>query len=449
MSFSRVFLSKGMNLLFQSIDKAFNYLDSKKGQMKFGLERMEWMLNRLNHPERRLKFIHIAGTNGKGSTAAMIASVLREAGYDTGLFASPYLVKWNDEIQLNGQPISDESFLRWLNHIMPFAKEMEEQGLDTPSYYELWTLVVICYFAYEAYPDFVVWETLLGGRLDATNVVYPIINVITQIGLDHKELLGDTISEIAKEKAAIIKPGVPVICGARNREAQEVIIQQAECKKSSIYIIDRDFQVRCHAQSSTEQEFEFSNVFRTISDLKIRLIGQHQLENVATVLMTLDVLRQYYAALIDDDQLRQGLYNTTWPGRLEKISESPPILFDAAHNLDGVKALSAAIKDLYTYDRLILLTAMMQDKEVDSMLEQLLPLADEVVATQVISQERSLSADELSQKIKQLQPQQKVQAFSNAAEAVNYAKTIQKEGDLLLIAGSLYLISEIRHFFVE
>ena len=440
---------KGMNILFQSIDEAFNYLNAKKGQVKYGLERMEWMLDRLGHPERRLKFIHIAGTNGKGSTAAMLASVLKESGYDTGLFASPYIMKWNDEIQVNGQPISDESFLRWLNHLMPYVREMEEKGLETPSYYELWTLIAICYFAHEVYPDFVVWETLLGGRLDATNVVYPIVSVITQIGMDHQDLLGDTIGDIAKEKAAIIKSGVPVVCGARNSEAQEVVIHQAKQKKAPIYRIGKDFRVRLQHQSSREQEFEFSNVFRSISNLKIQLLGQHQLENVAIVLMTLDVLRQFYAALIDDDQLRQGLYNTTWPGRLEKVNEKPLILMDAAHNVDGVKALVRAIKELYTYDRLILLTAMMQDKEVDLMLNQLLPLADEVLATQVANQERSLTAEELSQKVRQLQPQQKVQHFSQALEAVQYAKSIQQEGDLLLITGSLYLISEIRRFFTE
>ena len=154
-----------MKALFQTIDEAFNYLNTRKGQIKFGLERMEWMLDRIDHPERRLKFIHIAGTNGKGSTSAMIASVLSEAGYDTGLFASPYITKWSDEIQINGQPISEESFLRWLNYLMPYVQEMEKEGLDAPSYYELWTLVAICYFAREVYPDFVVWETLLGGRL--------------------------------------------------------------------------------------------------------------------------------------------------------------------------------------------------------------------------------------------------------------------------------------------
>lgn len=438
-----------MKALFQTIDEAFNYLNTRKGQIKFGLERMEWMLDRIDHPERRLKFIHIAGTNGKGSTSAMIASVLSEAGYDTGLFASPYITKWSDEIQINGQPISEESFLRWLNYLMPYVQEMEKEGLDAPSYYELWTLVAICYFAREVYPDFVVWETLLGGRLDATNVVYPIVSVITQIGMDHCDLLGDTISDIAKEKAAIIKPGVPVVCGAKSLEARQVIIQQAESQQSPVYLIERDFQVQLNHRSQAVQEFEFSNVFRSLSSVKIPLLGEHQLDNAATAVMTLEILRQYYAALIEDDQLRQGLLKTRWPGRLETVSEKPLILLDAAHNVDGVKALSKAIKELYTYDRLILLTAMMQDKEIDLMLEQLLPLVDEVIVTQVAHQERSLSADTLSKKIKQWQPQKKVQHFAKASDAVEYAQSIQNEGDLLLITGSLYLIAEIRRFLVE
>lgn len=432
---------KGKNALFQSIQEVFDRFDQNKEQIHFGLERMEWMLERLGHPERRLKFIHIAGTNGKGSTAVMIASVLQEAGYVTGLFTSPYLSSCYEQIRVGEQSISEKSFLHWVNHLWPFIEQMEKEGYSAPSQYELWTLVAICYFAYEVNPWFVVWETGLGGRLDATNIVHPIVSVITQIGIDHKDYLGDSLIEIAKEKAAIIKPGVPVVCSAKKREAVDIVKKQASSQNSPIYVLGEDYQVNVYP----DQQFDFSNVFRTIRNLKVQLRGRHQLENAATAMMTLEVLRQQYAIVIEDFQLRKGFLSAFWPGRFEQITSQPITLLDGAHNVDSIKALKTAVQETYTYERFILLTAMMRDKEVEEMLQLLLPLADEVVVTEVQKKQfRSMTAQELSAAIRRLNSEIEVHAYPSVQEGLDFARSIQKRNDLLLVTGSLYLISEVR-----
>lgn len=435
--------------MFQSVKEVLDQFEQQKSQINFGLERMEWMLERLGHPERRLKFIHIAGTNGKGSTAAMIATVLEEAGYDVGMFTSPYLTLPNEQIRLNGKSISDDSLLRWFNHLWPYVQEMKAEGLAAPSYYELWTLAAICYFAYEGYPWFVVWETGLGGRLDATNVVHPLVTVITQIGFDHQDLLGDTITDIAKEKAAIIKSGVPVICSANNEEALSVIVETAQSKKCPLYLLNRDFSVQAESHSSKEQTFKFVNVFRTIPQCKMKLIGRHQLSNAATALMTLEILRQYYATVMDLKHLRQGLRRTFWPGRLEQVSHKPLTLLDGAHNVDSIQALALAVQEYCTYNRLILFTAMMKDKEIDKMLPIILSLADEVITTEVTNEPRSLSADDLARQIHKLCPELCVNAFSSVKAGLEYAKERQQTDDLLLVTGSLYLISEVRSLLTK
>lgn len=412
--------------------------------MKPGLERMEKMLEHLNHPERRLKFIHVAGTNGKGSTAAMISSVLREAGYPTGLFISPYVTHWSERIQMDGTPISEASFVHWANHLRPMMEEMAETEPGAPSPFEFWTILAICYYAYEASPWFIVWETGLGGRLDSTNVVYPLVSVITQIGFDHKEWLGESIAEIAREKAGIIKAGVPVVCGSEDPEALTVIAEQANQKNSRLYQINRDFAIEAAEVTLDHQIFHFSNVYRVIEDLEITLVGEHQLRNAAVALMTLEILRQNYATILELEQIKQGLKKAFWPGRLEKVSEKPLTILDGAHNPDGVHSLATAIQQLYTYDRLILLIAMMKDKEVSCILQPLLSLADVVITTQVQDQPRSMSGEELANLVREQRPDLTVQAVPSAAEGLALMKEQATKNDLLLITGSLFLVSEVR-----
>jgi dihydrofolate synthase/folylpolyglutamate synthase len=430
--------------MFTTAKEVFSWMEQNcsKG-IQPGLERMQFVLERLNHPERRLKFVHIAGTNGKGSTAAMIYSVLREAEYPTGIFLSPWVTSWNERIQFDGEPISEESFVKWANHILPVLNEMKQAGLVLPTQFEFWTLIAICFFAYEAIPWFVIWETGLGGRLDSTNVVYPLVSVITQIGLDHQEFLGNSIQAIAEEKAGIIKPGVPVICGVEDQDALQVIERTAKEKRARLYQLNRDFFVELVRKSETDQTFNFRNVYRSLNRLTIPLLGEHQLRNAAVAIMTLEILRQQYATVIEDLHFEKGLSKTVWPGRLELISHNPKILLDGAHNSSGIQALVSALQQYYTYNRLFLLVAMMKDKDVKA-LEPLLAVADTVATTAVQDQPRSLTGDQLAERIKQRFPLKEPVSFERAEEAISALVDQASSDDLILVTGSLYLVAEVR-----
>lgn len=417
-------------------------------KIKPGLKRMEWLLDRLDHPERRCKFIHIAGTNGKGSTSAMLSSVLRAAGYPTGLFISPYITHWSERIQFDGEPIAESSFVHWANVLLPHVEAMrEETELGALSPFEWWTIVAICYFALEACPWFIVWETGLGGRLDSTNVVYPLVSVITQVGLDHQEWLGESIAEIAREKAGIIKPGVPVVCGAEDPTALTVITERAKEMKSQLYTLHRDYDTEKVSADSAGQRFHFTNVYRTLSNLETQLVGDHQLRNAATALMTLEVLRQNYATVLDVEQIVQGLQQAHWPGRLEKMGEHPQIVLDGAHNPDGIQALASALS-LYSYDRLFLLIGMMKDKEIEG-LQALLALANHVTTTTVTGQLRSLPAEELAERLRKMRPELTIETSINASAGLQEMKKRATERDLLLVTGSLYLVSEVRPLLIQ
>lgn len=436
---------------FKTAHDVFSWMEHACAQtIQPGLERMEWMLNLLDHPERKLKFIHISGTNGKGSTAAMIASVLKEAGYPTGMFVSPYVISWHERIQFDGQPIEEASFVRWSNKLKPLIEKMAESGPGKPTPFEYWTLVSLCYFAGEAFPWFVVWETGMGGRLDSTNVVYPLVSVITEIGYDHKNWLGQTLEEIASEKAGIVKSGVPVVCGSEKEEAVNVIRNVAKDHRSPLYLLNKDFSVSEVLQGPAGQKFAFQNVYRQLNELSIPLIGDHQLQNAGTALMTLEVLRQSYATVINPEHYVNGLKKTAWPGRLEKVSDSPHILLDGAHNIEGINVLIQTIKKYYTdYDRLGFLLAVMRDKPVREMIEPLASMADFVVTTSLEDSPRSLEADVLAESLRRINPRLSVVSVSEEKKALCVFREKLAAGDLGVIAGSLYLVSAVRPMLVN
>lgn len=440
--------TKVKQVYFQRAEEVFAQLNDEH-EMKLGLERMEWMLERLDHPERRMKTIHIAGTNGKGSTATMISSVLREAGYSVGLFLSPPLVSWRERIQVNGQAISEESFVRWANYIWPYVEEMKEAGLVPPSYYEVWTLIAICYFVYEANPWFVVLETGLGGRFDATNIVYPLLSVITSIGYDHREQLGDQLEQIAAEKAGIIKPGVPVVCGDSPEVALRVLEEIARERKSHCYLFDRDFYLLSRESSTEQQRFTLQTPFQQLTDLSLQLLGRVQVANAATAVMALEVLRQRYATLIEPKEIARGLAKASLPGRLEKISEQPLLLLDGAHNVDSMRELMKTILSTYTYQRLIVVSAMMKDKEIESIVPLMVRDCAQLITTSVQNQARSLTAEQLADYAARWLSSEQIHSYSTIAEALQAARAMAKKEDLILVTGSLYLVAEARLHLTE
>jgi dihydrofolate synthase/folylpolyglutamate synthase len=327
-----------------------------------GMERIQKLMAAFGHPERRLKFIHVAGTNGKGSVCAYLTSVLIRCGYGVGTYTSPYITKFTNRFQYNGQDIPEETLLRLTNELKPHVEAIAASELGSPSMFEVSTALAILYFATVEYPDYVVWETGLGGRLDVTNIVTPIVSVITNIGHDHMDILGDTIEAVTREKAGIIKPGVPVVTAATQPEAIEIIAETARERKSALYRLGEQFRETALPSSDQEQTFRFEGLFRTIEPLTITLSGAHQRTNAAVAVMTLEVLRQYYALILEDEDLREGLRKAAWPGRLEMVQQSPRLLLDGAHNPEGAETLAAALRETYRYDRLHLMAGMLSNK---------------------------------------------------------------------------------------
>ncbi|PTM58250.1 bifunctional folylpolyglutamate synthase/dihydrofolate synthase [Desmospora activa] len=410
-----------------------------------GLSRMEWILERTGHPERRLKVIHVAGTNGKGSTAAMIASVLQRAGYPTGMFISPYLHHWSERIQMDGEPIAEASFVHWANTLVPLIDEMEEAGVGRPTPFEFWTLVAIHYFAKEAVPWFVVLETGMGGRYDSTNVVHPLVSVITTVAKDHQEFLGETIGQIAAEKAGIIKAGTPVVTAVDEVEARRVIIDTATEKQSRLYLAGQDFHGIPRGSRDSGETFDFTGPFRELKGLMTPLCGKHQVQNGATALMTLELLRQYYASVMTDTDIREGLAATNWPGRLETVSHHPRVLLDCAHNPGAATALAQALAP-YTYERLHLLVAVLEDKDATGILYPLLSLADTVTVTQV-DHPRAMSGNRLGRLVEQVRPDIVPTQVPYPDQALETLQVKAGKGDLILVTGSLFLVSEVRRLF--
>ncbi|XOS90365.1 bifunctional folylpolyglutamate synthase/dihydrofolate synthase [Brevibacillus laterosporus] len=283
-------------------DEALEWLHSLlRFGLKPGLERMNWMLEELGHPERNLLFVHVAGTNGKGSTCTFLTHVLLEAGISVGTFTSPYITDFRERIRFNNQLIPQDDLVRLVDEIKPLVGRCEQETeYGCPTEFEVITLLAICYFGRVVRPAIVVWETGLGGRLDSTNVVHPIISVITNVGLDHTNVLGSTIGEIALEKAGIIKSGVPVVIGHFQEEALDVISRITKQKNSKLYRLGSEFNSKplFTEVSRGTQHIEYNSLFRpSSSTYQLGLLGKHQVQNAGVALMVLDLMREFYAFL--------------------------------------------------------------------------------------------------------------------------------------------------------
>lgn len=420
-----------------------------------GLERMNLLMEKLNHPYRRLKFIHVAGTNGKGSVCAYLTSVLREAGYDVGTFTSPYITSYSNRFQYNGEDIADADLVKLANRLKPLCEEMAETEWGPLTMFEVTTALAILYYGTVTFPDYVVWETGLGGRLDVTNVVVPIVSVITNIGHDHMDLLGPTIADIASEKAGIIKSGVPVVTGASQPEAVEVIARTAREKKATLYRLGDSFRYETLSASENGSAFSFAGPFRTFDSLPITLSGAHQIENAAVAVMTLEVLRQYYALIVEDDVLAEGLKKTAWPGRLEMVSARPRILIDGAHNPEGMQALAAALREIYSYDSLNIMIAMMPNKNHEDALRHILPMVNSLIVTEP-DFHKKMNADDLAAVVERLQgevggPRSIIVEpdWRRALERLQGMAGDGSERTLSVVTGTLYLIADVRSWLLH
>lgn len=391
---------------------------------KLGLERVERLLAELGNPHRGRRFVHVAGTNGKGSVCAMIEAALRAAGIRTGLFTSPHLVEPTERIQIDGEPLSREVFTNAFNRVHEAAERLIQQGeLDLhPTYFETVTVMAFLIFREQAV-DTVVLEVGLGGRLDATNVVNPVLSVITPIDFDHEGWLGSTIEAIAGEKAGIIKPGVPVVTAAQRPEGMAVIVRKAAEVGAPL--------IRAGERSVDELELSADGCSFRTGGVSVRcpLRGAHQVGNALTAVAAVEQMK----VPVD------GIALTVWPGRLERVGERPDVYLDGAHNPAGTRALAAYIRQFPPHRRVWLVYGVMRDKSVAEMVETLFPLAYEIIVTTPPAP-RALQPRSIAGIVKH----PRLRVIETLAEALSAAQRDAGPGDVIFVTGSLFLVGAAR-----
>lgn len=396
-----------------------------------GLTLMEELLRRLGSPHRQLKFVHVAGTNGKGSTAALLDACLRQAGYRVGLYTSPHLVRYNERFRIDGQPISDASLAAAAARV-----KAEADGLpESPTQFELLTCAAFCAFL-EAGCDIVVLEVGLGGHLDATNVIpTPEAAVITRIGLEHTELLGNTVEAIAREKAGIVKPGGTVILG----DSTEAVLRVTEeiCRERGAALVPA-VPASPVSRSLAGQRF----YWKPYGELCLSLLGGHQLQNAATALTALDILRAK-GWQIPEAAVREGLRTAVWPGRFECVSTRPAIIIDGGHNRQCAEAIAASLRDYFPGKKCRFLMGILTDKDFRGIFDALLPLAEQIAAVTPDSH-RALPAQELCQRLHQTYGFSSAAPYESAEAALNALRHTADAEDVICVCGSLYMIGEVR-----
>ncbi|MBU0513651.1 MAG: bifunctional folylpolyglutamate synthase/dihydrofolate synthase [Proteobacteria bacterium] len=395
--------------------------------IKLGLNSTRNLLDRLGRPEDGLNFIHLAGTNGKGSVGAMIAAILDRAGSKVGFYTSPHLVTFRERFAVNGRMISKHDVVRLADLVWAVADERQ-----APTFFEFVTAMALIYFR-EQGVDWVVWETGLGGRLDATNVVTPRLAVITNVFQEHTEHLGKTIGRIAFEKAGIIKPNVPTVTAAQNPTALRVIAQTCAQNKSRLIRVGRD--VRYRAASGVR--FNYYGLARRLKNLATNLVGPHQRRNAATACAAIEALG---LDQVTEDHIRHGLQHVHWPGRLEVFSAQPLLILDGAHNPAAARTLALAL-DQFRYRRAIVVAGVMADKNVAGVLGPILSLADTVIYTRP---EYFRAADPSRLAAEHPAPRGKTLVAATVPEAVEGARRMAGKRDLILVTGSLFVVGEAR-----
>lgn len=416
-------------------DKALAYLYSlQKYGIKFGLSSTANLLRRLGNPHEGLKAVHIAGTNGKGSTAAMLSAVLIQAGYSVGLYTSPHLVRFNERFRINDRDVSDEEILATFHKVRAMVDERQP-----PTYFEMTTAMAFSLFAEQAV-DWVVLEVGMGGRLDATNIIRPRIAVITNVSLEHREYLGLTLTAIAREKAGIIKQGAPLVTAVGQPAALAVI--KSRCLEARVpwYGVGRHLKMRWQGRG----RFSYRGLGWRLDDLRTPLMGRYQAINAATALGALEVLERQGLCRFTEEQLRRGLDKTRWSGRLEWLGGSPPILLDGAHNPAGVAALKRSLLEELSFRRLIVVLGVMADKDLRSILATFTSLAQHIILTRP-RYERAAEPEALRELAAGRAEQ--IEVITPVAAALERARRLAGPGDLVLVTGSLYFIGEVKEVY--
>ncbi len=409
--------------------------------IKLELETIQNILTLLNNPQNHYKTIHVAGTNGKGSTATYMAAILEKAGFKTGLYTSPHLVKFNERISINGHSISDEEVVQAYE-----AVHEKEIGKRNATFFEIATAMAFYHFSREKV-DWAVIETGMGGRFDATNIITPQVSVITNLSLEHTEYLGRTIKAIAWEKAGIIKHDTPVVTAVSQPSGLEVINGIARELLAPLYGFKNDFSIR---KTPGQETYSYQGLFQTFRGLVKPLPGDHQKENLSLALAALELVFEPLKGgsppyLLTPVLVKQGLSAARWPGRLEVVMEKPLVILDGAHNLKAAQLLGRHLTQTLGDKKLTLVIGILDDKPYEAMLKSLVPCADRVIITRA-KIDRSLETSVLERAVKKI-TNKKIQVIEDVKTAVTHAISTCSDNDVICIAGSLYVAGEAKEKF--
>ncbi|CAK7083917.1 folylpolyglutamate synthase/dihydrofolate synthase family protein [Tissierella sp.] len=420
--------------------EALEYINDKnKYGSRLGLDSIGKLLSLLGNPQEGLKYIHVGGTNGKGSTSSYLAHVLEAGGYKVGLFTSPYIERFNERIQINGQDIPDETLGRITGIIKEKADIMVGEGFEHPTTFEIVTAIGFMYFK-EENTDYVVLEVGLGGRYDSTNIISsPLVSVITTIDYDHIDVLGDTLDKIAYQKAGIIKENSILVSYPQEEEALKVIKEVSDEMNAEFHLCPME-NIKIKEISDAGATFDFHYRETNMKDINISMLGEYQIYNSTLALTTLLILKEKGLVDISEEQIREGLIKTKWPGRLEVMKKDPIFLIDGAHNVQGIAQLKKAIS-LFKYNKLILGVGILKDKDSSHMVELLAPIADKIVVTEV-NMPRKLDAEDLAEKIAKYN--ENVFVEKDIKKAIEKTLELSEKDDMIVFGGSLYLIGEVR-----
>lgn len=401
--------------------------------VKLGLQNIKTLMEKLGNPQDKLKIIHIAGTNGKGSCTSFVNSALVSQGYKVGMFTSPSIYNFEERIRINNKNIPEDKLIDLMNEVREVAETMEVFPAD----FELVTAIAFLYF-YREKCDFAIMEVGLGGRLDATNVAQnPLITLITSISLDHQQFLGNTIPEIALEKAGIIKENVPLVLYSQSKEAMDSIIGVANSKNSKVILNDLE-KIELLENTKNGQIINYKD----FKNLKINLLGSHQINNATISLELLEQLRKM-GFEISNESIYNGFSSVTWPCRFELVSKNPDFILDGAHNIDGIDKFISNMNFYYKDNKKIGIFGVLADKDYNEMLAKIVPCFD-VFLTVRPDSDRAMESKELKERIEKL-TEKKVYSFENYQDAINKAIEISKEDDVISAFGSLYFVGEVRN----
>lgn len=404
---------------------------------KLGLENEIQMLSEIGNPHESLKFVHIAGSKGKGSVAAFISSILREAGYKVGTFTSPHLIDFTERIRVDWEPIPEEDVVRLVSELKPIAAKMSAESITkAPSFFEMATAMAFKYFE-EKEVDFAVIEAGMGGRYDSTNVIKPVLSVFTHLSMEHSEYLGRSLTRIAKDKAGIIKDGIPVIMSERS----DVIERVCKEKACNLTVLGEHPTYGRSSFDVSGQDFWVENGDR--KNFHINLLGNYQVQNATTAYAAAVKLREL-GYEISDEAMKNGFQNARWPGRLHVIQKEPIVVIDSTHDFDGATRLVESLKELFSFDKVVTVFAALEDKDVERIASVLGPFSSQVMCTQV-DYHKTLPASNVKRAFKH--HNENVMSMPSVKEALDLALQEASDNDLICLTGSIFTASEAFAYF--